>query len=119
MKKFWVLQIEDNGKITNLYGHSNYYTFCAKVKKILAEADQKAIQAFVSELGETSYDPELKARFRAVHDSVIAKYRLISTMVDDTFKTWENPVLELKEFEDHANVLKFLWQTKPIKKKEK
>ena len=89
MKKVWILEKKNGENWEIAYVHSNYYTFCGKVKSIFGEEDHKAVQDLVSELGEIPYDPYLKVKFKAVHDSVAANFRIFTGQAPDYLTKWQ------------------------------
>ena len=119
MKKVWILEKKNGDNWEIAYVHSNYYTFCGKVKAIFGEEDYKAIQDLISDLGEIPYDPYLKAKFKAVHDSVAANFRIFTGQAPDYLTKWTdykdgfNPVWKDIQVEDeNEKVCRYLWQTK-------
>jgi len=119
MKKVWILEKKNGDNWEIAYVHSNYYTFCGKVKVIFGDEDQKAIQELVSDLGEVPYDPYLKAKFKTVHDSVAANFRVFTGQAPDELTKWTgynegfNPIWkEIQLDEENEKVCRYLWQTK-------
>lgn len=114
MKKMWVLKrVEDNSDVVY---NSNYFTFCGKVRKFLAQEDTQAIQELKKELGDTYYCPEVKSQFKACHDSVFAKFKVIQGTVPDENKS--NDITGFTDGNENPAVYKYLWQTKPVGNKK-
>lgn len=114
MKKMWVLKrVEDNADI--IY-NSNYFTFCGKVRKFLAQEDIQAIQILKKELEGTSYSLDVKSQFKACHDSVFEKFKVVQGMIPDENKS--NDMTGYTDGVENTAVYKYLWQTKPVGKKK-
>lgn len=64
--------------------HKNYFTFSSRAKAILHDADIDAIEQLKKQLGRVDYSDEVKAMFKAAHQSVRDAYRVTYTEYDET-----------------------------------
>lgn len=105
---------EDSWKM--VYGGTNYYTFCGKVKKFLKEKDDEAIKALKAELGSVSYSPEVNEKFKKAHNDVKNLFRVVEGEASDTWKA-DNPQDEYTVTRVNEGVYKYLWATATARKK--
>ena len=111
MKKVWVLEeLNESGEWKYCLGNNNYYSFCGMVIKKLREEDKNAYLNLKESLGDVRYSDEVKTQFKAQHNAIKDKFRVISAEIPDDKKISENIEYNIKEINE--KVYKYLWMTK-------
>ena len=111
MKKVWILEkSNDSNEWEYCLGSNNYYSFCGMTVKKLREEDKNACLNLKKSLGDVCYSDEIKTQFKAQHDAIKDKFRVVTTEISDDEKISETTKYTAKEIND--KVYKYLWMTK-------